>query len=144
MEHSPNPQPQSLAPESRVSVGLLPFTCSVVSDSFATPMDYSPPGSSVHGISQARILEWVAISSSRESSQIRDQTRVSCTAGGFFTTEPPGKPACGITHNPVPSNFTGQAIKRNEGLGSNLCFIVYSSMFSTKSLLPPVTQFSPP
>ena len=41
-------------------------------------MDYSPSGSSVHGISQARILEWVSILSSRASSQPRDQTRVSC------------------------------------------------------------------
>ena len=41
------------------------------------PMDYSPPGSSVHGISQARILEWVAISS-KGSSQPRDRTHVSC------------------------------------------------------------------
>ena len=38
-----------------------------------------------------RILEWVAISFSRGSSQLRDQTRVSCIAGGFFTTEPLGK-----------------------------------------------------
>ena len=37
-----------------------------MSDSFATPMDYSLPSSSVHGISQARILEWVAISFSRD------------------------------------------------------------------------------
>ena len=47
-----------------------------------------PPGFSVHGSLQARILEWVAISSSRGSSQPRDGTRVSCvswTAGGFFT-----------------------------------------------------------
>ena len=42
------------------------------------PIDYSPPGSSVHGIRQARILELVAISSSRESSQSRDQTCISC------------------------------------------------------------------
>ena len=48
-------------------------------------MDYSLPGSSVHGILQARILEWVAISYSRASSQLRDQTRVSCIAGRFFT-----------------------------------------------------------
>ena len=41
------------------------------------PMDFSPPGSSVHGILQARILEWVAISSSRGSSPPRDQTCVS-------------------------------------------------------------------
>ena len=49
------------------------------------PMDCSPPGSSVHGILQARILEWVAISSSRESSQPRDWIWVSCIADGFFT-----------------------------------------------------------
>ena len=55
-------------------------------------MDYSPPGSSVHGISQARILEWVAISFSRGFSHPRDWAQVSCIAGGFFTSEPPGKP----------------------------------------------------
>ena len=49
------------------------------------PMDYSPPGSSVHGISQARILECVAISSSRGSFQPRDQTQFSCIADRFFT-----------------------------------------------------------
>ena len=60
------------------------------------PMDCSPPGSSVPGILQERILEWVITSFSRGSSQLRDPThvsRVSCgLAGGFFTTEPPGKP----------------------------------------------------
>ena len=55
------------------------------------PMDCSSPGSSVHGISQARTLEWVACSSSRGSSRPRDRTYISCLAGGFFTTEPPGK-----------------------------------------------------
>ena len=49
------------------------------------PMDCSPPGSSVHGISQARILEWVAIPFYRGSSQPRDWTWVSCIAGRFFT-----------------------------------------------------------
>ena len=49
------------------------------------PMDGSLPGSSVHGISQARVLEWVAIPFSRGSSQPRDCTRVSRTASGFFT-----------------------------------------------------------
>ena len=53
------------------------------------PVDLSPPGSSVCGIFQARILEWVAISSSREPSRPMDQTHISCTAGRFFTT---GKP----------------------------------------------------
>ena len=49
------------------------------------PMDCSPPGSSVLGILQARILEWVAIPLSRGSSRPRDQTWVSCIAGRFFT-----------------------------------------------------------
>ena len=48
-------------------------------------MDCSPPGSSVHGILQARILEWVAIHFSRWSSQSRDQTHISCIAGRSFT-----------------------------------------------------------
>ena len=45
------------------------------------PMDYI-----VHGILQARILEWVAFPFSRGSSQPRDRTQVSCIAGGFFTS----------------------------------------------------------
>ena len=49
------------------------------------PMNCSPSSSSVHQVFQARILEWVAISFSRASSQPRDQTLVSLTAGRFFT-----------------------------------------------------------
>ena len=59
------------------------------------PMDCNLTGSSINGIFQARTLEWVAISYSRASSQPRDPTQVSsvsCIAGRFFTTEPPGKP----------------------------------------------------
>ena len=48
-------------------------SCTALCDS----MDHSPPGSSVHGILQARILEWAAMPSSRESAQLRDGTRVS-------------------------------------------------------------------
>ena len=55
-------------------------------------MDCSPPGSSVQGIFQARILECDAISFSRWSSQRRDWTRNPAWAGGILTTEPPGKP----------------------------------------------------
>ena len=56
-------------------------------------MDYSPPGSSVHGILQARILEWVAISSSRGSSRPRDWTHISCIGQrGLYPLVPPGKP----------------------------------------------------
>ena len=58
------------------------------------PMDCRPPGSSVSGVLQARILKWVAIPFSRGSSQLRDQTGVSCIAGRFFTTEPPGARHC--------------------------------------------------
>ena len=49
------------------------------------PVDCSLPGSSVHGILQTRILQWVAISFSKESSWPRNQTQVSCTAGRFST-----------------------------------------------------------
>ena len=48
------------------------------------PIHCSPPDSSIHGILQARILEWVAIPFFRGSSQPRGQTQVSCIAGGFF------------------------------------------------------------
>ena len=58
----------------RVKVTQL---CPILCD----PMDYL-----VHGILQARILKWVAVPFSRESSQPRDQTQVSCIAGGFFTS----------------------------------------------------------
>ena len=75
----------------------------VCSQSCLTPcdsMDCSPPGSSVHGILQARILEWVALSFSRGSSWPRDRTHVSCVswiASKFFTTKPSGKPLALLT-----------------------------------------------
>ena len=59
---------------------LVPQLCLTLCD----PTGYSPPGSSVHEILQARILEWIAIPFSRESSQTRDQTHVSSIAGRFF------------------------------------------------------------
>ena len=68
---------------------LFPQLCPTL----CNPKDYSLPGFSVHGISQARRLEWVAIPFSRGFSQPRDQTRVSCITGRFFTTEPPRKPS---------------------------------------------------
>ena len=63
---------------------------------FVTPMDCSSSGSSVHGISQATMLGWVAVSFSRGSSQPRNQTcvsSISCIASRFFITKPPGKSA---------------------------------------------------
>ena len=62
----------------------IPFEVTQSCPTLCDPMDYSPPGSSVHGILQVRILEWVAISFSRGSSQPRDRTRVSCIAGRRF------------------------------------------------------------
>ena len=62
---------------------------------FVTPVDCSPPGSSVHGILQARIMEWVGMRSSRESFWPRDRNYSccdSCIAGGFFIAELPGNP----------------------------------------------------
>ena len=72
---------------------LLIFCCLVIKSclTLCDHMDWSLPGSSDHEISQARILEWVTTSCSRGSSQPRDRTGVSSIAGGFFTTEPPGK-----------------------------------------------------
>ena len=64
----------------------------VVSDSLPLHRLYSPPGSSVHDIPQARILEWVAISSSRVCSQPTIKPRSPTLAHVFFIAEPPGKP----------------------------------------------------
>ena len=61
---------------------------------FCDLMDCSPPSPTVLGIFQARILEWVAISFTRGSSQLRDWTCISCLEGKFFTTEPLGSPEC--------------------------------------------------
>ena len=77
------------------------------------PMDCTPPGSCVHGILQARRLEWVAMPSSRGSSRPRDRTHVSCIAGGFFTTAPPWQ---------VPPNQELSGNRKTEGhtdVGSN-------------------------
>ena len=71
------------APESSLCLCMLVTqSCPTLCD----PMDCSPPGSSVHEVFQARILEWIAISFSRGSSGPRDWTQVSYIAGGFFTT----------------------------------------------------------
>ena len=76
---------------------LLAYQGSLIKVSQSCPtlcdlMDRSLPGSSVYGILQARILEWVAFPFSRGSSQTSDWTQVSHTAGGSLPPEPPGKP----------------------------------------------------
>ena len=75
------------------------------------PMDYSPPGSSAHGILRARILEWVAAPSSRESSQPRDPALISyITCIGrwvLFPLVPPGKPLifCILKSRSIPQHI---------------------------------------
>ena len=78
----------SLAPFFWLNCFLIVESESEVTQSWPTlcdPMDCSLRGSSVHGIFKARVLEWVAISFSRGSSQPRDQTQVSCIASRCFT-----------------------------------------------------------
>ena len=69
---------------------LLLLSHSVVAGSVC--LDGSPQAPLSMGILQARLLEWIAMPASRGSAQPRDWTQVSCIAGRFFTTEPPGKP----------------------------------------------------
>ena len=71
--------------------------CSVASVMSDSVRPCGPPGSSVHGVLQARILRSVAMLSFRDSSQRRAHTRishVSCITGRLLPTEPPGKPSC--------------------------------------------------
>ena len=91
----------SLPPDHSCFLSACMLICSL-----CHPMDCNPLGSSVHGILQARILEWVAMPSSRGSSRPRGQTCISwgsCIAGRFFTAEPPGKPPC----FPTPPLYIG-------------------------------------
>ena len=65
-------------------MNIIPSEVAQSCPTLRNPVDCSLPGSSLHGILQARILEWVAISFSRGSSQPRDQSWVSCIAGRHF------------------------------------------------------------
>ena len=92
------------------------------------PTDCSPPGSSVHGILQARILESLVMPSSKWSSQTRNQTCVSqifCVAAGFFTAELQGKPPWSPSHIHFPgkpkSHIAGVTLG-NQPVFSSVCF----------------------
>ena len=79
--------------------------CCLVAQSCPTlcdPMDCSPSGSSVHGIFQPRILEWVAISFSRDLPNLGLKPTFPALVSKFFTTEPPGKPINIVTAQPGP------------------------------------------
>ena len=88
--HPPHPAPSALGLSRHTVTSILHFppcvlSCSVVSRLFATPWTVAHQGPLSLGILQARILEWVAVAFPRGSSQPRDRTQVSHTAGGFLT-----------------------------------------------------------
>ena len=86
----PSPPPQTHADQ---DLGFLFVVLGAqLSLALCSPTDCSAPGSSVHAISPARTLEWVAISFSRGSCQPGIEPASAALAGGFFTTEPPEKP----------------------------------------------------
>ena len=89
---------------------------------FWDPMDCSLPGSSVHRISQTRILEWVAISFSRGSSWARDWTRVSCICRWVLCPEPAGKPRTILTMS--VSICSGTIVWKG-------CFFLHGIIFSS-------------
>ena len=80
-------------------------------------VDCSPPGSSVHGILQARILEWVTIPFSKGSSQPRDQTHISCIEYSL-PSEPPGKPPLAIKTVVVKWSVAFQVVQNRRELGN--------------------------
>ena len=108
--------------------------CSVVSNSL-WPMDCSSPGSSVHGDSPARILEWAATSYSRGSSRPRDRNHISCVsyiAGGFFTTEPLEKPLSLLHYDKLSKELNSLLTTDNYlSLWNCYCFRGFWSSFPT-------------
>ena len=92
-------------------------------------MDCSPPGSSAHGISQARILVWLAISFSRGSSPPMDQTQVSCIAGRFFTVQATRKALLLYIH--YKKTYIKKLYKELFYKTQNTCSRVYTCRFPT-------------
>ena len=80
------------------------------------PVDCSPPGPLSMWILQERILEWVGVSFSRGSSQPRDPTQVSHTAGGFLPSEPPGNPSTVLWSNYIPNKTLSVKLKTSDKL----------------------------
>ena len=109
------------------------------------PMDCSPPGSSIHGVFQARVLEWIAISFSRGSSWPRDWTRVSCIAGRRCTIWATrealrggnGHKASSLLQVPNPGHGCLLSPCGFSGLNRSLacCFLLSSALSVTSSLL---------
>ena len=94
-------------------------------------MDCSLPDSSVHGIFQARILEWVAIPFSKGSSWSRKQTQVSCIAADSLLSEPPGKPLYSpllFSHSVMSTSL------RHHGRQASLSFTISQSLLKLMSI----------
>ena len=85
---------------------LVAQLCLTLCDS----VDCSPPGSFVHVILQARMLEWVAVSFSRGSSQHRDQTQVSLFAGRFFTVWATKEAGENTLHSVISNFYAGSQL----------------------------------
>ncbi|CAI9161698.1 unnamed protein product [Rangifer tarandus platyrhynchus] len=86
--------------------------CAQFCPTLCDSMDYSPPDSSIHGIFQARILEWVTISSSRGLPNPGIEHTSPELAGLFFTTEPPEKPFNNTSSNNDNSSMTNYFFKK--------------------------------
>ena len=87
---------------------FLTYLCAQSCLPLCDPLDCSPPSFSVHGISQARILEWIAISFSRGSSRPRGQSPISCVsciADDSLPAEPSGKPLL-LLERTTPTNYS--------------------------------------
>ena len=94
-----------------------------------SPMDCSLPGSSIRGIFQARVLEWVAISFSRGSSRPREQTRSPALQADTSLSEPPGKPCDSsyVLENKVCIYYIFRKIySEKEVLNLMICFLTFS------------------
>ena len=106
------------------------------------PMDCSPPGSSIPGIVQARILERVITPSSRGPSPLRDWTCVSCIGSRFFTTEPPGNPKFSVDQCQVRGKGITLRIKE-KGRGRRQGFNSWVRKIPWRRARPPTPVFLP-
>ena len=96
------------------------------------PIDCSPPDSSVHRISQAKILEWTAIPFSRRSSLPRDWTWVSHIAGRFFTTEPPENSMSYLRGNRFNQHSELQSETQNSRVYSCMIYVKRKKLWKIK------------
>ena len=105
------------------SPGLLHCRRTIYCLSHKGSSNCSPPGSSIHGIFLARLLEWVAISLVRGSSRPKDRTHISCVGSRFFTTEPPGKPLLFSLYSPPSEEQSAPDESLNSHLSRSLSFV---------------------